>query len=292
MSKYLQPSIRGVIEPSRGNYIGPPDMTLWEHEYRKASATHSYRIRDEWTETDRDFMAYWNLQLQRLIGRLGHPSARPVMAMNRWLQPIWRDGADPKDAPADKWREYERETATLWDSLSQDERDAVRGLTPEQQADRAAWEALPAAEKERLRSSGRYWSTRKHIDGRIVDDDGNTVGRWDDNRDGIRQFAIERGEDPDAAEAAWRAKQDAMPLIEQVRAYAAETHHGAAHVRRWNQVLTALGHDTGERAMTIAEAERNLARFSRRRWAPVVDAMRQMAEARPGSTARSRREAR
>ena len=64
-------------------------------------------------------------------------------------------------------------------------------------------------------------------------------------------------------------------IISKVRGYAQETRHGPNHVRRWNQVLTALGVDgQGERAMTLDEAERNYRRYSKRRWAPVVQAIK------------------
>ena len=63
-------------------------------------------------------------------------------------------------------------------------------------------------------------------------------------------------------------------LIDDVKSYARERHFGVAHVKRWNQVLTALGVETGERPMTLAEADDNLRRFNKGRWQPVVDALR------------------
>ncbi len=61
-------------------------------------------------------------------------------------------------------------------------------------------------------------------------------------------------------------------LIAQVRGYAAETHHGQAHVDRWNRVLAAFGDDNGNTAMTAAEAQ-TYADRGWQRWVPVVDAL-------------------
>ena len=62
-------------------------------------------------------------------------------------------------------------------------------------------------------------------------------------------------------------------LVLELRKYAEEEHHGAAHVRRWKSALTAIGDDTGEPAMTLAEAQECYGRFSKRRWGPVVAAL-------------------
>ncbi len=43
-------------------------------------------------------------------------------------------------------------------------------------------------------------------------------------------------------------------------------HSGAAHVLRWNRVLAALGVDTGETAMTVAESRANEGQFMLSRW--------------------------
>lgn len=253
-TKHLQPSGRWGDMPSTDQYIGHADMTPWEREYRKYDPMHSYVIRSEWTERDRDFMAYWNLQLQKKLEELGHPSARPIMAITRWHQPIWRDGQPPGDAPADKWTEYEAETAALWDRLPQHEIDAIRGMTDEQKADRDAFESMTPeerAEHERAvrASGGGVRSTRRHIDGRILDERGRTVGRW---------------------------KEPEGSILDKVKGWAAETHHGPAHVERWQAAANGIEPGTfpGVRTMTAKEASEYETRFMKSRWGPAARAIR------------------
>ncbi len=63
-------------------------------------------------------------------------------------------------------------------------------------------------------------------------------------------------------------------LIADVEGYAAETHEGSDHVRRWKEVLTAFGVlDEGHDAMTAAEAQ-TYADRGWSRWVPVVAALR------------------
>ena len=62
-------------------------------------------------------------------------------------------------------------------------------------------------------------------------------------------------------------------LILAVRGYAAETHHGQAHVDRWMKVLAAFGDDNGYTPMTAAEAQEMADRWSASRWNPVVEAL-------------------
>ena len=70
-------------------------------------------------------------------------------------------------------------------------------------------------------------------------------------------------------------------LIVQVRGYAAETHHGQAHVDRWQRVLAAFGDDNnGYTPMTAAEAQ-TYADRGWQRWVPVVAALAAL-EAAPG----------
>ncbi len=61
-------------------------------------------------------------------------------------------------------------------------------------------------------------------------------------------------------------------LVAQVRGYAAETHHGQAHVDRWKRVLAAFGDDNGYTAMTAAEAQTH-ADKGWQRWVPVAAAL-------------------
>ena len=61
-----------------------------------------------------------------------------------------------------------------------------------------------------------YFYTRKHADGRVINSKGETVGRWDDNEDGIRQWWITKGlskAQVDAKVAAWRATQTTPTLV-------------------------------------------------------------------------------
>ncbi len=69
-------------------------------------------------------------------------------------------------------------------------------------------------------------------------------------------------------------------LIADVRGYAAETHNGAAHVRRWQRVLLAFGEDvpgfTGT-PITLTQARTYAQQFWGSRWDPVVEALQQLA---------------
>ncbi len=66
---------------------------------------------------------------------------------------------------------------------------------------------------------------------------------------------------------------DYSGLIADVRGYAAETHHGQAHVDRWMKVLAAFGDDNGYTPMTAAEAQEMADKWSASRWNPVVEAL-------------------
>ncbi len=55
-------------------------------------------------------------------------------------------------------------------------------------------------------------------------------------------------------------------------------HSGAAHVLRWNRVLAALGVDTGEAAMTVADAQAVKAQFDNARWDRAVRTLQAMAQ--------------
>ena len=67
-------------------------------------------------------------------------------------------------------------------------------------------------------------------------------------------------------------------LITTVQGYAAETHHGAEHVDRWNRVLAAFGVVQHDSPMTAAEAQGFADRFSGARWDPVVAALTALEE--------------
>ena len=57
-----------------------------------------------------------------------------------------------------------------------------------------------------------------------------------------------------------------------VEGYAAEEHHGPAHVARWKKVLKTLAGDTAQ-GMTGAEARQMEAKYSGNRWQPVAEAI-------------------
>ena len=72
-------------------------------------------------------------------------------------------------------------------------------------------------------------------------------------------------------------------LVAQVRGYAAETHHGQAHVDRWRRVLVAFGVETypGLAPTTAAEAEANAQRYSSPLWPRIAEVLAAL-EAAPG----------
>ena len=65
-------------------------------------------------------------------------------------------------------------------------------------------------------------------------------------------------------------------LIDTLIGYTQEN-YGDAHVKRWKRALTALGHDSGEGAMTLQEAKDMADTYSRNRWQPVIDALEKLA---------------
>ena len=252
--RHLQPKIDGREMPSTARYIGQADMTLFEREWQKGAPTNSYAIRDSWDDEDRDFVAFWKVQAHKLIAEFGRHDIKPVTEeIYRWLQPILRGDIAPKSAPDDSWQEYRDAQAVLWEGLSEGERDAIRGITKAQKADREAFESMTPeerAEHERaVRASGSYYSTRKHIDGRILDERGNTVGRW---------------------------KEPEGSILDKVKGWAAETHHGPAHVERWRAAANGIepGTFSGVRAMTAKEASGYETRFMKSRWGPTARAIR------------------
>lgn len=66
-----------------------------------------------------------------------------------------------------------------------------------------------------------------------------------------------------------------MKVLDEVLAYAGETQHGEAHVRRWQRAANGIKPDTfpGVDAMTAKEAEDMARRFMAARWNPVVAAI-------------------
>ena len=101
-----------------------------------------------------------------------------------------------------------------------------------------------------------------------------------------RQYGWQDGIDTlpkvQAALAALAAADSAPPpatpavdpaLVADVRAMAAQTHHGAAHVNRWRRVLMAFGEGSwpGLTPMTAADAEENARRHSSPLWPRIAE---------------------
>ena len=68
-------------------------------------------------------------------------------------------------------------------------------------------------------------------------------------------------------------------LIQTVQGYAAETHHGAAHVDRWNRVLDAFGVINHTSSMTVEQAQVMADKFNPNRWNPIVEALTALEQA-------------
>ena len=62
-------------------------------------------------------------------------------------------------------------------------------------------------------------------------------------------------------------------LINSVRELAAQTHHGDAHVDRWNRVLAAFGEIDHSNPMTAAEAQTNAEKYSSPLWPQIANAL-------------------
>ena len=67
-------------------------------------------------------------------------------------------------------------------------------------------------------------------------------------------------------------------LVAEVRAMAAQTQHGAAHVKRWRRVLVAFGVEEypGLTPTTLAEAKANAQKYSSPLWPKIVEALEKL----------------
>ena len=125
-----------------------------------------------------------------------------------------------------------------------------------------------------LRAGGRMWreapdGTRRYAD----DDEREAKARRAEEE---RAAAAKRQAEREAANAAWKATwppEIKADLIASVNKYAAETFRAPPHVERWRRVLTALGEEGDEPAMTVEEAQGYLDR-GWKRWRPVVEYLR------------------
>ena len=72
-------------------------------------------------------------------------------------------------------------------------------------------------------------------------------------------------------------------LVAEVRAMAAQTQHGAAHVKRWRRVLVAFGVEEypGLTPTTLAEAKANAQKYSSPLWPKIVEALEKLEAAAP-----------
>ena len=70
-------------------------------------------------------------------------------------------------------------------------------------------------------------------------------------------------------------------LVAEVRAMAAQTQHGAAHVKRWRRVLVAFGVEEypGLTPTTLAEAKANAQKYSSPLWPRIAEALEKLAAA-------------
>ena len=253
--RWLQPKIRqGKNLPSTETHIGQAYMTDWEHEWQKLSPYNSYAIGGGWNDDDcwdelaRDFVAYWKCQIHKLIQEYGRHDIKPVQEIDVWLDPILKLEMNPFEAENRHWEEYDKATHL---------------------------------------SVGRT-SVQKCADGTIINEKKEVIGRWDDNEDGIRQWAISKGEDPDEAVKIWQEKTNYSmiePSVEQesqslstpedtfqkVLEWAGETHFGKEHCDRWKRAANGIqpGFFHGFDAMSSLEAKTYTQKFMFERWNPV-----------------------
>ncbi len=82
---------------------------------------------------------------------------------------------------------------------------------------------------------------------------------------GSATVAVADDDDPPPPVCTVQLPSDAVTVSE-VTGWRDAHDHDSAHVLRWNRVLTALGVDTGETAMTVAESRGNEGQFMLSRW--------------------------
>ena len=164
-------------------------------------------------------------------------------------------------------------------------------------------------EKDELRPKGGYSSTRNHADGRIINEKGETVGRWDDNEEGIRKHAFTKGKDPDKAVADWKKRKETnvketskksvtnkaktataerktkvktykapKKLVETVQGYYNNNkgRKDRNYGENWLRVLIAFGAETSStlKPYTVKEAEASLKKWHG--WKPVLEALEKL----------------
>ncbi|MDE0525515.1 MAG: hypothetical protein OXI27_02800, partial [Thaumarchaeota archaeon] len=65
-------------------------------------------------------------------------------------------------------------------------------------------------------------------------------------------------------------------LVSKVRAQAAQSQHGDAHVDRWNRVLAAFGEIDHPNPTTAAEAQTNAEKYSSPLWPQIAEVLTQL----------------
>ncbi len=94
---------------------------------------------------------------------------------------------------------------------------------------------------------------------------------------GSSTVAVADDDDPPPPVCAPQLPSDAVTASE-VTGWRDAHDHDSAHVLRWNRVLTALGADTGETAMTVAESQANEDQFMASRWDRVTRTLEALAQ--------------
>ena len=110
---------------------------------------------------------------------------------------------------------------------------------------------------------------RKHTNGQLLDDKGNVIGRWDDNRDGVRQWAMVHNQDMDKAEQKWRndfRDEHGGPgdaIVKKVERYYKANQFKPGGGKNWLRVLVAFGQyqERGIVPMSAAEAQENVKKW-------------------------------
>lgn len=253
------------------------ELTEWEQLYRVVRPNHFYVIWSNWSKEVRDFVAYIKVMQKDEFDEAGTSRTNKYRTLTRWYDSVVRGIIDHEG-----WEWYI---------------DNPRTMNPERWAAKQNFEAIPIEERAQMQAQS-YASTRKAADGTVINDRGEVVGRWDDNEDGIRQWAISHGEDPDYAVRVWRDNpnfQNIPPgsnsnqieneknsdqvsdqsqteyILNQVITWSQETHHGQAHCTRWKEAANGMKPGTfpGFGTMTSAEAKIYENKYLYARWHPV-----------------------
>ena len=254
--------------------VHPPHAALWTFQY------------DDWQENGLPKCE----SLTRELGLSITPSMRDA---------IWADyynGFERRDSEllpvAMSWEEIAASAQPVDTAAAREEARAAREIrtcemcgTRNEAGDTAWWEAHMAEHEHKrqfdidrdplVRELRMYAEEEYHGAAHvrrwksaltaIGDDTGERAMTLAEAQDCYRRFSKQRW-----GPVVKRLGGDQDSLVRELRMYAEEEHHGAAHVRRWKSALTAIGHDTGERAMTLTEAQDCYRRFSKQRWGPVV----------------------